>query len=147
MADLQQEQFQVVAPMLPVGAPASLHLSVGDASGDSAIFEYIGGKLNVHHRGVCVWGGCEWRSGLDGNASLCLKCVVGQWCAPHNTVLNRPTPQTHLNPRSKDYKIMTNDPPFEEQLAIERQWRPIGGTKALPVRNSKCRLCPHWHTT
>ncbi|WP_337052074.1 linear amide C-N hydrolase, partial [Serratia fonticola] len=28
---------------------ASLHLSLSDASGDSAIFEYINGKLVIHH--------------------------------------------------------------------------------------------------
>lgn len=39
---------------------------------------------------------------------------------------------------------MTNDPPFEEQLAIERQWRSIGGMNALPVRapiRSSCMPC------
>lgn len=39
----------VVAPILPNGVPASLHLSVSDPSGDSAVFEYVGGKLVVHH--------------------------------------------------------------------------------------------------
>jgi choloylglycine hydrolase len=28
---------------------ATVHLSLSDASGDNAIFEYIGGKLNIHH--------------------------------------------------------------------------------------------------
>ncbi len=46
---LRAEPFQVVAPVLPNGAPAQLHLSVSDPTGDSAIFEYIGGKLVIHH--------------------------------------------------------------------------------------------------
>lgn len=46
---LRAEPFQVIAPVLPNGAPAQLHLSISDPSGDSAIFEYIGGKLVIHH--------------------------------------------------------------------------------------------------
>jgi penicillin V acylase-like amidase (Ntn superfamily) len=46
---LEKEPFRVIAPMLPNGKRAQLHLSISDASGDSAIFEYIGGKLVVHH--------------------------------------------------------------------------------------------------
>lgn len=46
---LKQEPFDVIAPVLPNGSPAQLHLSVSDASGDSAIFEYVGGKLVIHH--------------------------------------------------------------------------------------------------
>lgn len=46
---LEPEPFRIVAPTLPNGKGAQLHLSISDASGDSAIFEYIGGKLLVHH--------------------------------------------------------------------------------------------------
>ncbi len=46
---LQNEPFQVVAPVLPNGSPAQLHLAVSDPTGDSAIFEYIEGKLVIHH--------------------------------------------------------------------------------------------------
>lgn len=46
---LRQEPFQVIAPMLPNGRRAQLHLSISDPSGDSAIFEYIDGKLVIHH--------------------------------------------------------------------------------------------------
>jgi penicillin V acylase-like amidase (Ntn superfamily) len=46
---LSKEPFQVIAPILPNGSPATLHLAVSDTTGDSAIFEYIGGKLIVHH--------------------------------------------------------------------------------------------------
>jgi penicillin V acylase-like amidase (Ntn superfamily) len=38
-----------VAPDLPGGKKAGGHLALADASGDSAIFEYIGGKLVIHH--------------------------------------------------------------------------------------------------
>lgn len=46
---LSAEPFEVIAPMLPNGKGAQLHLAVSDPSGDSAIFEYIGGKLVIHH--------------------------------------------------------------------------------------------------
>jgi penicillin V acylase-like amidase (Ntn superfamily) len=46
---LRGEPFQIVAPILPNGAPAQLHLAVSDTTGDSAIFEYIDGKLVIHH--------------------------------------------------------------------------------------------------
>jgi choloylglycine hydrolase len=46
---LEKETFRIVAPTLPNGSPAHGHLSMTDASGDSAIFEYIGGKLVIHH--------------------------------------------------------------------------------------------------
>lgn len=50
------------------GHKATVHLALEDASGDSAIIEYIGGKPVIHH--------------------------------------------------GRDYRIMTNDPPYDEQLAL-----------------------------
>lgn len=47
--ELGKEPFVIVAPDLPGGKKAGGHLSLTDASGDSAIFEYIGGKLVIHH--------------------------------------------------------------------------------------------------
>ena len=46
---MRAEPFSMLSPTLPNGAGATLHLSVSDATGDSAIFEYIGGKLVIHH--------------------------------------------------------------------------------------------------
>jgi penicillin V acylase-like amidase (Ntn superfamily) len=46
---MQDAPFTVVAPVLPNGRPASGHLSISDSSGDSAIFEYLDGKLVIHH--------------------------------------------------------------------------------------------------
>jgi penicillin V acylase-like amidase (Ntn superfamily) len=46
---LQAQPFRIIAPKLPNGSAAQLHLSVSDPSGDSAIFEYIDGELVVHH--------------------------------------------------------------------------------------------------
>lgn len=42
--------FDVVSDLMPDGSRmATLHLSISDAGGDNAIFEYINGKLNIHH--------------------------------------------------------------------------------------------------
>ncbi|EHL31114.1 linear amide C-N hydrolase [Legionella drancourtii] len=41
--------FQIIAPNLPNGTPSQVHLSLSDPSGDSAILEYVGGELVIHH--------------------------------------------------------------------------------------------------
>ncbi len=46
---LRKEAFRMVPILAPSGEPGTVHLSVSDASGDSAIFEYIDGKLTIHH--------------------------------------------------------------------------------------------------
>ncbi len=46
---LRQEPFFIIAPRLPNGIGAQLHLSLSDPTGDSAIFEYVKGKLVIHH--------------------------------------------------------------------------------------------------
>lgn len=79
---LRKATFQVQGPTLPNGSPSSLHLAISDATGDSAIFEYLDGKLTIHH--------------------------------------------------SRNYTVMTNSPPYSQQLAINAYWEQIGGTKFLP---------------
>lgn len=82
VAALEKEPFTIVAPVLPNGEPGVGHLSISDPSGDSAIFEYLGGRLHVHH--------------------------------------------------GRRYNVMTNSPPFDEQLALNAYWRQIGGDVMLP---------------
>lgn len=83
---MQREPVTVVAANIPgTDRFATLHLSISDAQGDSAIFEYIGGKLEIHH--------------------------------------------------GRQYQVMTNDPTYDEQLAIEQYWEGIGGTTFLPGAN------------
>lgn len=82
VADLEQEPFTVVAPVLPNGEPGVGHLAISDPSGDSAILEYVGGVLRIHH--------------------------------------------------GRQYDVMTNSPPFDEQLALVAYWREIGGDVMLP---------------
>lgn len=49
VAELRKEPFYIVTDMTPDGELATLKLSLSDPSGDSAIFEYVGGKLTIHH--------------------------------------------------------------------------------------------------
>ena len=79
---LAKEPFNLLAPSLPNGAKAVLHLALSDASGDSAIFEYVDGKLVIHH--------------------------------------------------GKQYRVMTNSPVYDQQLALNAYWKNIGGTVFLP---------------
>ena len=72
--------------MMPDGSRlATLHLSISDAVGDCAIFEYVGGRLTVYH--------------------------------------------------NKDYKVMTNSPTYDKQLALNEYWKTIGGLSFLPGTN------------
>ena len=49
VAELKKETFRVVPTDVPNGAKGTVHLSISDPTGDSAIFEYVKGKLVVHH--------------------------------------------------------------------------------------------------
>jgi choloylglycine hydrolase len=82
VAALEKEPFTIVAPILPNGEPGVGHLAISDPSGDSAIFEYVGGRLKIHH--------------------------------------------------GRQYAVMTNSPPFDDQLALTAYWNEIGGDVMLP---------------
>jgi choloylglycine hydrolase len=80
---LQADPLRVVTAGVPgEQRMATVHLSLSDATGDSAIIEYIAGEQVIHH--------------------------------------------------SRDYRVMTNSPVFEQQLAINEYWKQIGGTVMLP---------------
>jgi choloylglycine hydrolase len=49
VAAIAQEPFYVVPARSPDGKPGTIHLSLSDATGDSAIFEYVEGNLIIHH--------------------------------------------------------------------------------------------------
>ena len=83
---IDEDTFQVVSDMMPDGSRlATLHLSISDAVGDCAIFEYVGRRLTVYH--------------------------------------------------NKDYKVMTNSPTYDKQLALNEYWKTIGGLSFLPGTN------------
>ncbi|MHB8771031.1 MAG: linear amide C-N hydrolase [Syntrophales bacterium] len=49
VAALRQEKFRMVTVAAPNGIKGNVHVSLSDSSGDSAIFEYIKGRLVIHH--------------------------------------------------------------------------------------------------
>lgn len=79
---LSSEQLRVIAPELPNGWPAQCHLSLSDPSGDSAIFEWIDGKLVIHH--------------------------------------------------GPEYRVLTNSPTYDQQLAIRDYWAETDPLTSLP---------------
>jgi choloylglycine hydrolase len=53
VAEVKKDAFRVVPVVAPNGASGTVHLAISDASGDSAIFEYVKGKLVIHHGREC----------------------------------------------------------------------------------------------
>lgn len=46
---MKTDPVTLISPVLPNGKASTVHLSISDASGDSAIFEFVEGKLVIHH--------------------------------------------------------------------------------------------------
>ena len=47
---MRKEKFVIVSDYIPGTQKfTTLHLSISDANGDNAIFEYVNGKLKIHH--------------------------------------------------------------------------------------------------
>jgi penicillin V acylase-like amidase (Ntn superfamily) len=49
VAEVKKDAFRVVPVVAPNGAKGTVHMAISDPTGDSAIFEYIKGKLVIHH--------------------------------------------------------------------------------------------------
>jgi penicillin V acylase-like amidase (Ntn superfamily) len=49
VAEMKKDLMRVVPVVAPNGSKGTVHLAISDATGDSAIFEYVKGKLVVHH--------------------------------------------------------------------------------------------------
>lgn len=83
VAWIAETNVQVVQLDDPTGGdPPAIHLALDDASGDSAIIEYIDGTPRVYH--------------------------------------------------SKDYRVMTNSPTFDQQLKLVESFSGLGGSEPLP---------------
>lgn len=80
----RRNPFVVVSGEIPgrPGSLAPLHLTLSDATGDSAVFEWIDGKLSIHH--------------------------------------------------DRKYQIVTNDPPYNYQLANKDYWNKIASLNFVP---------------
>ncbi len=84
VAEVEANPFDVVTAEVPdqPGRLATIHLALSDATGDSAIMQWIEGELKIHH--------------------------------------------------SRDYRVMTNEPVFADQLAITAYWKKVDGLSFLP---------------
>ncbi len=83
VAWMRESQLQIVAQADPLsGTAVTLHLALEDASGDSAIIEYLDGFPQIHH--------------------------------------------------DRAYTVMTNSPPFPEQLKLLSKIEGFGGDQPLP---------------
>ena len=82
IAKMQDPPFTIIAPVLPNGRTAKMHLCLSDPTGDSAILEYLDGSLVIHH--------------------------------------------------GPEYRVMTNSPSYDRQLALNAYWELIGGDRMLP---------------
>lgn len=86
VTELEKQAFTVVTDSVPGEERlATLHLTISDVSGDSAIIEYIDGKQVIHH--------------------------------------------------SREYRVATNSPTYDKQLALNEYWNQTGGTVMLPGTN------------
>lgn len=83
VAWMTETQVQVVPLVDPgIGERPQLHLAINDATGDSAIIEYIDGTLQIHH--------------------------------------------------DRSYRVMTNSPPFDQQLELLKAFEGFGGDQPIP---------------
>ena len=85
VAALQKDEFYIDAPTMPGGASTTIHMAISDATGNSAIIEYLEGDLSLH---------------------------VGH-----------------------QYQVLTNAPPYDQQLAVNEYWQTVGGMNMLPGTN------------
>ena len=46
--ELKKESFRIDAPMMPNGSASTLHMAITDATGNTAVLEYLNGKLDIH---------------------------------------------------------------------------------------------------
>lgn len=84
VAYLKARPFDTVTKEVPdqPGKMTNVHVSLSDPSGDSAILEWLDGKLVIHH--------------------------------------------------GREYRVMTNDPPYDGQLAIAAYWKGVNPREMLP---------------
>ncbi len=88
--DFGKDVVNIVANTLPNGSQATVHLAIADRSGDNAIFEYVHGKLVIHH--------------------------------------------------NKAYNVMTNEPTYEKQLALNEYWQELKGAFLPGTENPSDRF-------
>lgn len=85
VANLRSDPVLVQGGEVPIGPPgraATVHVSMSDATGDSAIIEFVNGEMVIWH--------------------------------------------------DRSYQVMTNEPPFDQQLAIRAYWGGVNPREFMP---------------
>jgi penicillin V acylase-like amidase (Ntn superfamily) len=84
VADLRANPVHAATGPLPMDTSrlATVHLSLSDATGDSAVIEFVDGQTVIHH--------------------------------------------------SRDYQVMTNEPTYDQQLAVLKYWQGVNPREFLP---------------
>ncbi|NAZ37438.1 linear amide C-N hydrolase [Rubellimicrobium sp. CFH 75288] len=100
VADLRANPVQVAGGEVPVGPPgraATVHVSLSDATGDSAVIEFVDGEMTIWH--------------------------------------------------DRAYQVMTNEPTYDQQLAILSYWQGVNPREFLPgtVRASDRFVRAHFY--
>ncbi len=85
VAQLSKDEIRIEAATMPGGSPTVVHMAISDTTGNSAIIEYLDGKLSIHE--------------------------------------------------GKQYQVLTNAPPYDQQLAVNEYWKQVGGMNMLPGTN------------
>lgn len=48
VAELKQDRFRIDAPAMPGGQASTMHMAISDSTGNSAVVEYLDGKISIH---------------------------------------------------------------------------------------------------
>lgn len=48
VAKLKQDSFRIDAPTMPGGQASTMHMALSDSTGNSAVIEYLDGKISIH---------------------------------------------------------------------------------------------------
>lgn len=48
VAKLKQDSFRIDAPKMPGGQASTMHMAISDSTGNSAVVEYLDGKISIH---------------------------------------------------------------------------------------------------
>lgn len=48
VAEMKKDSFRIDAPTMPGGQASTMHMAISDSTGNSAIIEYLDGKISIH---------------------------------------------------------------------------------------------------
>ena len=74
--EMKKETFRIDAPRMPNGGPEStLHMAITDETGNTAVIEYLDGKLSIHEGGLQMLPGTNRSSDRFVRASFYIHAI------------------------------------------------------------------------